>query len=127
MATSSFFSDLPLNFIPNPVTGDLRPVVNENAVKAALINLLRTPMGDRPYRPSYGADLERYLFQPADSITESDINEEISDVIARNEPRVKIISIETDMTENSIDINIEYYVMNVSTKQSLSLTVTRTK
>lgn len=127
MATSTFFSDIPLNFIPNPVTGDIRPVTDEKAVKSSLINLMRTNLGDRPYRPNYGVDLERYLFQPADSFTELDLNDEIASAIKRNEPRVSLVAIETKLTDYDIEINVEYYVMNVPGVQNLNVSISRTK
>ena len=40
MATITFFKDLPLDFIPHPVSGDVRPITNEAAIRRSLLNLL---------------------------------------------------------------------------------------
>lgn len=126
MATESIYSDIPLSFTPNPITGDVTPVGNERAVKNALINLLRTPIGSKPFDPEYGSNIDRYIFEPADSITESELNEEIATTVKKFEPRVKLTAIETSIEDYGIDIRLEYYVVNVPGQQVLETTITRT-
>jgi hypothetical protein len=127
MATApAIFKDLSLNLTPNPVTGDTPPAVNENAVKKALINLIRTPLGTRPFSPEYGTRLYDFLFKPADSETEADINDELNNCITKFEPRVKVVSITTNMNDDGIEIELNYYVVNVSAQQTLTTTITRT-
>lgn len=126
MATESAYSDIPLNFTPNPITGDVTPLGDARAVKNALINLLRTPAGTKPFFPQYGTNLDRYLFEPADAITESDLNEEIAETIRKFEPRVKVTAIESSIEDYGIDIKIEFYVVNVPGAQTLETTITRT-
>jgi phage baseplate assembly protein W len=121
-----FFKDLPLNITPNPVTGDIPIATNEMAVKKSLINLLRTPIGSRPFNPEYGTRLYEFLFNQADTESESDINNELNDVITKYEPRVKIISITTNIEDYGIDVSIDYYVVNIRGIQTLSTTITRT-
>jgi len=125
MATSSYFSDIPLNFIANPITGDVPPLPEEKAVKGALINLLRSPVGQRPFDPDFGTNIEKYLFELADPITESQINEDIAYAINKFEPRVELVSIESLIEDYGVDITITYYVKNIPGLQTLESTVTR--
>jgi phage baseplate assembly protein W len=126
MATDSYFSDIPLNFIPHPVTGDIPALSEEKAVKAALINLLRSPVGEIPFNPEYGTNIEKFLFEPADTITEYKINQDIAYSIKKFEPRVSLISVETKMDDQGgADITITYYVKNVPGVQTLETTLTR--
>lgn len=126
MATESYFSDIPLNFTPHPITGDVAALKEEKAVKAALVNLLRSPVGERPFDPEYGVNIEKFLFEQADSITENEINEDIAYAIKTFEPRVELVSIESTMIEYGVDITITYYVKNIPGLQTLETTVTRT-
>lgn len=126
MATESIYSDVPLNFTPNPITGDVTALGNERAVKNSLINLLRTPVGTKPFDPEYGTNIERFMFEPGDPLTESELNEEIATTIKKFEPRVKLTAIETSIEDNGIDIRIEYYVVNVPGEQVLETTIART-
>ncbi len=120
------FSDLALSFKVNPITGDIPPARNESAVKKALINLIRTPVGSRPFNPEYGTRVYDYLFEPADTQTELRLNDDLAQAIERFEPRAKLVAIETSMQENGIEIKIEYYVVNVPDLQQLQTVITRT-
>jgi phage baseplate assembly protein W len=123
---ASAFSDLPLSFKVNPITGDVPPARNESAVKKALINLIKTPVGTRPFAPEYGTRIYDYLFEPADSQTELRLNDDLAQAIERFEPRARLVAIETSIQENGIDVKIEYYVVNVPTLQQLETVITRT-
>lgn len=128
MATQqkTFFKDLSVSFNVNPITKDISFVKNDGAVKKALLNLLRTPRGTRPFRPDYGVDLQKYLFEPTDYDTEVSINRDIAEAIQKFEPRVQLISIESVANEetNSIDVTIEYFVVGVPQQQTLQTSIT---
>ena len=123
---ASLFSDLPLTFKVNPITGDVPPARNESAVKKALINLIRTPVGTRPFNPDYGTRVYDYLFEPADTQTELRLNDDLAQAIERFEPRARVVAIETNLTENGVEIKVEYYVVNVPILQQLETVITRT-
>jgi len=120
-----FFKDFPLSFTVHPVTKDISMAKNEEAVKSALRNLLKTPQGTRPFRPDYGVNLPRYLFEPATYATEVSINKEIAEAIQRFEPRVQLIAIESKVKENEgIDVTIQYTVTGFQRPQVLETTIT---
>lgn len=119
------YSDLPLNFVANPNTGDVRAVSGERAVKNALQNLLRTPVGSKPYNPLYGSNVTDYLFRPADNLTETELIDDIADSITRFEPRVQLVAIETNMKDYGIEITIEYYISGFTQLQELTTVVDR--
>jgi phage baseplate assembly protein W len=124
---SDFFKDLPLNLTPNPVTGDVPVAKNETAVKKALMNLLRTPRGAKPFDPNYGSPVFDYLFAPADEQTQLDLNEDVADVIKKYEPRAFVVAVESKIDENSgIELSVDYYVQNSTQLQTLSTNITRT-
>lgn len=128
MSSTVFFSDIPLNFIANPITLDIPILKNEAAVKKALINLIKTPIGTRPFRPDYGTKIYDYLFEPADISTEIEINEELAKEIQKFEPRVQLISIETIIEEKvGIKVKVVYYMINSPIPQTLETIITRIK
>lgn len=125
MAEQIFFKDLPLAFNKNPITKDISFAKNEEAVKKSLLNLLRTPKGTRPFRPDFGVDLIRYLFEPADYNTEVNVNKEVADAIRKFEPRVQLISIESTIKEDTgIQIRIAYFVVGFSQQQIIETNIT---
>lgn len=128
MSTTVFFSDIPLNFIANPITLDIPVLKNEAAIKKALMNLMKTPVGTRPFRPDYGTKIYDYLFEPADISTEIEINEELAKEIQKFEPRVQLISIETIIEEKvGIKVKVVYYMINSPIPQTLETIITRIK
>lgn len=121
----TFFKDLPLSFAINPITKDISFAKNEDAVKKSLLNLLRSSTGTRPFRPDFGINLDRYLFEPADYETEVNINKEIADAITRFEPRVQLVSIESNVVNDvGIEITIRYFVAGFPSEQTLETTIT---
>ena len=123
---AELYSDLPLNFVPNPNTGDVKAASGERAVKLALMNLLRTPIGTRPYNPEYGTKIYDYLFRPADPFTEQEIVDDIEYSIKKYEPRVTLIAIEANIVEYGIEIRVDYYVKGFSAPQEITTVVSRT-
>lgn len=122
---AELYSDLPLNFTPNPNTGEVKPASGEKAVRLALLNLIRTPVGSRPYNPNFGSRVFDYLFKPADPLTEDNLTEDLAYAIRTWEPRVDLISIETNMEDYGIEIIIEYYAKGFPQPQQVSTVINK--
>jgi phage baseplate assembly protein W len=122
MATN-FFKDLPLDFIPHPVTGDVRPVVDDVAVKKSIINLIRTPKGSRPFRPEYGSNVGNYLFKNADIFTQYDLASDLKQTITQFETRVDVVKVGVTFQDNGVTIDITYKIKNKSTVSTLTTTI----
>lgn len=90
------YSDFFKNFNIHPEKRDLARHVNEYAVSEALRNLLLTNKGERFFNSIYGCDINRLLFEQIDAFTISTINTVVRAAIENFEPRVRIISINTE-------------------------------
>ena len=121
------YSDISLSLVPNPLSGDVRPVIDEAAVKNSLLNLIRTPVGTRPSNLDYGSRVDEYLFAPADAEAEAELNEEVASSIERFEPRAMVVSVESNILDYGVEIIVEYYVKNFKDKQILRTVISRTK
>jgi phage baseplate assembly protein W len=75
----------------------------------------------------YGTRLDEFLFAQGDGQTEVDINEEIASAIERFEPRVMVVSVESNILDQGVEIIVEYYVKNFKDMQVLRTLITRTK
>ena len=125
MADIAFFKDLSLDFTPHPVTGDVRPIINEVAIKRALANLIRTKKGSRPFNPLYGCDLANYLFGYQAGFSEFNMKKEILESIERHEPRVIVNQINITYEENGIILDIQYVIKNINRSGSITTSLTR--
>ena len=125
MAEIAFFKDLSLDFTPHPVTGDVRPIINETAIKRSLMNLIKTKKGTRPFNPQYGCDISDYLFSYEPGFTEYNLRKEILDAITKHEPRVSVNEVDITFEENGIVLNIQYIIKNINRAGSISTSLTR--
>jgi phage baseplate assembly protein W len=125
MADIAFFKDLSLDFTPHPVSGDVRPVINEVAIKRSIINLIRTKKGSRPFNPLYGCDLADYLFKYEPGFSEFNMKKEITDAIGRHEPRVSVNEIDVKYEEYGITLNIQYVIKNINRVGSITTSLAR--
>ena len=125
MAEIAFFKDLSLNFTPHPVSGDVRPIINEVAIKRSIMNLIKTKKGTRPFNPQYGCDISDYLFSYEPGFTEFNMKKEIAEAIARHEPRVSVNEIDIKYEEYGITLNIQYIIRNINRVGSISTSITR--
>ena len=86
---------------------------DNDAIRSDLMLLILTNKGERLYMPDYGTDLKRYLFNPMDSVTQSDIKQNISESVAKYMPNLTIdnVNITVDDTQvNRYNIEIKYVV-----------------
>ena len=71
------FKDLKITFKPHPITNDLQLSKDEAAVKQAVINLIMTVPGERPFQSAIGSELNRLLFEQFDYGVAAQIETEI--------------------------------------------------
>ncbi len=65
---------------------------DRDAIRADLLHLLLTNKGERLYLPDFGSDLKRYIFEPNDSITHSEIRDNLNETISKYIPNLVVNS-----------------------------------
>lgn len=122
VARDSIYSDLDLLFTPNPVTGDINPVKDTEAIKKSVINLILTNFYERPFQPEIGCNVRGLLFEPADPVTISDLEDAATQVLENFEPRVSVLSVSAidDADNNSYIMTIQFQIL--STEQVSDVT-----
>ena len=120
----TFYKDLPLDFTPHPVTGDIRPVTNEIAIKRSIENLIKTKRGERPFRPDYGSNIQKYMFENG-VLAEDSLNKELYETISRFETRVIVTRIESTIGSGGIDIKVAYTIRNTNLTGNFSTAIKR--
>lgn len=108
------FSDIDMDFMPNPITDDILKKTNENAIAQSIGNLLQTAHYERLFNPELGCNLKRYLFEPIDNITTNNIIEEITKTIVNYETRVQLLDVTAnpDYDKNGYDVSIKFIIRN---------------
>ena len=112
MPTTPTFKDLSVTFKKHPVTDDLVTVKDNAAISQAIVNLLLTNKGERPFQPNIGSGIYKTLFEPLDYGTAGIIRSAVIEVLEKYEPRISIteISVEPDFDNNSYSVQLSYSI-----------------
>lgn len=92
-AQTDLYSDFTTNFFSHPDTNQLIRVVNEDAVKRSIRNLIFTNNFERLFQPEFGGNIQKYLFEDVSSHTEGSLIMRIKNVINQHEPRANLIDV----------------------------------
>lgn len=121
------YSDLDLDFIAHPTTGDIVRKTGDDAIKRSVRNLILTNFYDRPFRPYIGSNVQKLLFELISPITANLLKDAIFEVINNYEPRVRIseLVVDPDEDNNGYNISIRYEILNRGEPALISLFLER--
>lgn len=86
---------------------------DSQAIKADLLHLILTRRGQRLYKPDFGTDLLKFIFEPEDGMTMIGIKEEIYNVVKAYLPQLQIDElsiVESDESEYAAVVTIKYSI-----------------
>jgi hypothetical protein len=108
------YSDLDLDFIAHPTTGDIVKKKGIEAVKRSLRNLILTNFYDRPFRPGIGSNAQKLLFELPNHLTANFLTDAIKEVITKFEPRIILLGLDVnfDYDHNGYNVTITYSLVN---------------
>lgn len=123
------FSDFNLLFTPHPLTADVSKVLNENAIKAAVRNLVLTKNYERPFHPEIGCQITSLLFENYSPVLKSAMERTIQDVLEKFEPRARLTKLDVadNSDNNSIDVTVEFAINNIERPVTVTVTLTRAR
>lgn len=124
-----YLSDFSTDFAKNPVTGFLAKVNNEQDAKQMLRNLILTNMGERPFQPLVGSKVYNLLFEPADSVTMSMLQDTIAQTIRNNLPFIQLlgVNISDRADQNAYAISITFALVNAVRPVVLDIVLKRVR
>ncbi|WEM34255.1 baseplate wedge protein [Xanthomonas phage X1] len=125
MAENKIFSDLDLNMIPNPHTGDLMPKVNQEAIKRSVRHAFKLNAYDIPFNNSIKSSLKHYLFEQNTQLTRAALETDLRWLMTKVEPRIEVqtINIVAPKNKDGFDITITYKIKSINTIDSFNLIV----
>lgn len=117
------YTDIDLSF-SRKSTGDVFKKTDAASVKQAVKNLLLTNLGEKPFRPFYGGDLNRFLFNLSEEFDEVEIEDTIASAMAIDEPRAQLQNVRSVLSpdNNSVQVTVNFQV--VSTQEPIELNIT---
>ena len=121
------FSDIDLNFVPHPVSGDVVALKDSDAVKRSVRNILLTGEYERPFNPEFGGNLKQLLFEPSTPVTAVTIRTYIQDALRIYEPRVTIVDLQVSLDPDLLGYNVYllFAIDNISQVDQITLFLER--
>ena len=84
-------------------------IYDKESIKNAIKNILATKKGSLPGKPTFGCDLDQFLFNNIDHTTLSLIRTVIGEALYEFEPRIKVQSIEIEAQPEFYRISVNIY------------------
>ena len=128
--TSQGFKDISLSFQRHPITNDILPLKNEDAIKRSVQNLVRINIGEVFFNDLIGTKITGALFELANDDFIDPIKMEIETVITNYEPRVLLeqVSVSSLPDSNVLEIFIQYEINGLAVpSQNLSFILEPTR
>jgi len=113
------------NEIKVDARGSIKKVINIEAVRASINNILLTPKGTRVMLRDFGSDIKALLFENVDENLTDIIAEEIKTAIRIWDNRVIVNSINftTDPDKNSVSIGLTFTILGYDEVFSFSTVI----
>lgn len=110
------YSDLDLDFLPHPTTKDILRKTGVESIKRSVRNLILTNFYDRPFRPYIGSNAQKLLFENANPLVETFIQNAIQEVLENYEPRIVVKKVDTkfDYDNNGYAVRIYFLILNTN-------------
>lgn len=84
-----------------------------SAIKSDLMFLILTNKGERYYKPDFGTNLLKFIFEPNDTLSHSSITQDIKDIVKKYLPNLQINSVdikESPESEFTATVEIKYTI-----------------
>lgn len=123
------YSDLDLNFIPHPLTGDIAMKVNEQAISQSLKNIIQYNFFEKPFNPDFRSKVSDLLFEDFSPRIAILIEKYASEIISKYEPRIQILSatVSPNHTDQSYTYILTYRPINSIESVTLNLFLSRVR
>ena len=112
------YTDLDLFFGKKSSNSDVNEVVDIQAVKRSIRNLVLLNTFEKPFHPEIASGIRGMLFELMTPVSAVILSRQVEDVIKNFEPRARLVSVRAipDFDRNLYEVSIEFYVVNTPTE-----------
>jgi phage baseplate assembly protein W len=112
--SARIYKDLNLDFQQNTATKDIQKMLDVEAVKRSVRNLININHYEKPFHPEIGSNLRAMLFENLTPAMNHVISKNIELLIANYEPRCRLVQVNTQpmFERNGYAVQISFYVVN---------------
>ena len=123
----NLYSDFNKDLRISPISKDLALLKDEDAVKQSIKNLILTDPGERPMQPFLGGGIRGLLFENITPGILKVVETRCKDTISTYEPRAEVINVTASSRydDNTVNVQIQFYIKNVDRPIVLDLILER--
>jgi uncharacterized protein len=103
-------------------SGTVRLVSAVDDICQSLQILLSTSLGERVMQPTYGCNLQDFLFEPLSPTITSSIKEQLRTAILYHEPRIQLNSLDMSLDEQlqgRVNLTVDYTIISTNSRFNL--------
>lgn len=128
-SVNRIYSDIDLNFLAHPVTGDVSKKYDVDAVKQSLKTLILTNYYERPFQPKLGSPVYSMMFEHIDVPSSNSLKLRLEMLINQFEPRISAqeVTVVPLYDVNSYRVTIYFYVVGVKDPVTFSTILKRSR
>jgi len=125
----NLYQDFKKNLEISPISSDITVWKDEDAVKESIKNLILTDKGERLMQPELGGDINALLFENITPAVLILIQNQVRTTIELYEPRAELIDViaTSNIDDNTVRVNIQFYITNVQQPIKLDVFLERTR
>lgn len=125
----SIFSDLSLDFLAHPITGDVSILYDYDAIHQSILNIIKTKRFERPFEHyDVASRISSLLFELSGGLMLKELRTEIFNALVNNEPRILLydIILKEIPQKHSISVQIFYKIRTFERIEEFKTTISRT-
>lgn len=126
------YTDLDLDFLAHPTTGDIVRKTGVDAIKRSVRNLILTNFYDRKFRHYIGSNGQKILFDLVNPFTAEQLKNAIREVIENFEPRVQLfdnsnngVLVQVSPDNNGYIVRLSFIIVNTGAPAVVSFFLER--
>lgn len=126
---TDIYSDVDSKMVIHPVSKDTSRLIDEEAIKISMKNLLLTNKGERLFKPTLGSNIRKMLFENITPDVMVILREYVISTLETYEPRINILGVDVTsaLDSNAVNIIITFNIQKSETPVTLSLIINRVR
>ena len=125
--SSAGYSDFDINFVAHPISGDIAIKRDSDAIKRSVRNIILTNHYERPFKPNFGANIRRLLFENIGVGITNKTAKKIAKALIILEPRISNVRFDIQNVGNEMKVTIYYRIVNTERQQDIEFTISRVR
>ena len=125
--SSAGYSDFDINFVAHPISGDIAIKRDSDAIKRSVRNIILTNHYEKPFKPNFGANIRRLLFENIGVGITNKTAKKIAKALMILEPRISNVRFDIQNVGNEMKVTIYYRIVNTERQQDIEFTISRVR